>query len=165
MIGAPVTASPAVPGANGGYMYRTILIPLENSAADQTIIDHIKPLAKLMGSKLILIHVADGFAARHQEDLNLAPSQEMQEDQQYLNGRQEELQREGYSVQTKLACGDPSQEIIAAADHEHCDLIAMSTHGHRMVKDLILGSVASSVRHRTDIPVLMIRAKTSGESA
>lgn len=140
-------------------MYRTILIPLENSATDQTILTHIRPLAKTLGSRLILIHVADGYAARHQESLKLAESQEMREDREYLDQQREALVHEGFDVTAHLSCGDPTEEIIKMAQREHVDLIAMSTHGHRLVKDVVLGSVASAVRHRTDIPVLLVRAK------
>lgn len=141
-------------------MYRTILIPLENSATDQTILMHIRPLAQQLGSRLILIHVADGYAARYQESLRLAESEEMREDQQYLDQQREALTKEGFDVAAHLACGDPCEEIIKMAQREHVDLIAMSTHGHRLVKDVVLGSVASAVRHRTDIPVLLVRAKS-----
>jgi len=141
-------------------MYRTILIPLENSPTDQTILTHIRPLAQQLGSRLILIHVADGYAARYQESLKLAESEEMREDQHYLDQQRDILAREGFDVAAHLACGDPTDEIIKMAQREHVDLIAMSTHGHRLVKDVVLGSVASAVRHRTDIPVLLVRAKT-----
>ena len=51
----------------------------------------------------------------------------------------------------------PSREIAAAAEREGCDLIAMSTHDHRWLKDLIYGSVASEVRHISKVPVLLVR--------
>ncbi len=141
-------------------MYRTILIPLENSPADQTILEHIKPLARLMASRVILAHVADGFVARNQEQLDLAESEEMRNDVAYLEERREQLAAEGFEVTSRLACGDPADQILALAQSENCDLIAMSTHGHRFLKDVLLGSVANNVRHRTDIPVLMVRART-----
>ena len=139
-------------------MYHTILIPLENSWADETILNHIKALARLMGSRLILVHVADGVVARNQEQLNLDESEEMRLDRQYLEERRAALAGEGFEVSARLACGDPADEIVSVAAEEHCDLIAMSTHGHRLIKDVVLGSVASAVRHRTDIPVLLVRA-------
>jgi nucleotide-binding universal stress UspA family protein len=142
-------------------MYRTILIPLENSPADATILAHIQPLARLTGGRLILVHVADGFAARNQEQLDLEDSEEIQADRAYLEKRRQELAQGGFPVTTALLCGDPADQILALAQREGCDLIAMSTHGHRLVKDVLLGSVANSVRHRTDIPVLLIRAHLS----
>jgi nucleotide-binding universal stress UspA family protein len=123
-------------------MYQHILIPLENSPADETILKHIRGLARLTGGRLTLVHVADGFMARNQEQLGLDESVEMREDRAYLEQRRAEL----------------AAQILAIAERESCDLIAMSTHGHRLIGDLILGSVASEVRHRTEIPVLLVRA-------
>lgn len=140
-------------------MYPTILIPLENSPADQTILDHVKTLAKLTGSRLILIHVADGWAARNFDQLNLAESEEIQEDRAYLELRAAELQSEGFSVSSALAMGQPSDEIIKFVQANPVDLIAMSTHGHRFVSDIIHGSTADKVRHVVDVPVLLLKAR------
>ncbi len=139
-------------------MYKKILVPLENSIADEAILHHIRPLAHLMGASLVLAHVADGYVARLQDDLDLQDSEEIQKDKVYLESRKNELNQEGFQVNTYLLRGEPSDEILSIAKKEKCDLIAMSTHGHRFLQDLILGSVAENVRHRTDIPVLMIRS-------
>ena len=140
-------------------MYRKILVPIENSAADQTILDHLKPLARLTGASLVLMHVADGWAARNYKTLNLAESEEMQQDQAYLEKRAGELRGEGFTVEYLLALGEPSDEIVKAAVAFGVDLIAMSTHGHRLIGDLIYGSTADKVRHVVDIPVLMLKVK------
>jgi len=139
-------------------MYRTILIPLDNSPTDETILQHVRQLAKLMGSRLWLMHVADGHAARNQAQLNLEDSEEIRDDRAYLAKRKAELEAEGFEVDAHLDVGDPAGCIIDWAERIGADLIAMSTHGHGPIKDLMLGSVASGVRHRTDIPVLLIRA-------
>jgi nucleotide-binding universal stress UspA family protein len=140
-------------------MYRHILVPLDNSPTDEAILTHIRGLARLCGSRLTLLHVADGFMARNQERLGLDESDEMRADRAYLEQCQHDLAGEGFKVDTILACGEPTEHILATAEQENCDLIAMSTHGHRLLGDLILGSVANEVRHRTDIPVLLIRGQ------
>lgn len=139
-------------------MYKKILIPLDNSSSDQAIVDHIQPLAKMTGAEIILVHVADGYVARLQNQLNLADSQEIKEDETYLEKRTAQLKRAGFKATSRLVQGEPADEILALAHQEGCDLIAMATHGHKFVKDLVLGSVAEAIRHRTDIPVLMIRS-------
>lgn len=139
-------------------MYRKILIPLDHSKVDDTILNHIRPLARLCQATLVLVHVADGYGARFQEQLNLEDSEEIRKDRLYLMARKEELTKENFQVDAFLTRGDPADEITAIAEKENCDLIAMSTHGHRFLKDLLLGSVAENVRHRTQIPVLMIRS-------
>ncbi len=138
-------------------MYKTILVPLENTPTDETILTHIRPLARLLGSSLVLMHVADGHVARNQKQLNLEDSQEIRDDREYLARRERELAGEGFSVRVILESGNPAAKLAAAAEREGADLIAMATHGHTAVTDLILGSVASALRHTTRLPVLMIR--------
>jgi nucleotide-binding universal stress UspA family protein len=140
-------------------MYERILIALENSPTDRAVLDHIGPLARLTGAALTLIHVADGFVARNQDQFNLSDSEEIKTDRDYIEGIKAELSGQGHDVSTVLAQGDPAKEIAAAADAHDCDLIAMATHGHRLLADFVLGSVASQVRHLTTVPVLLVPAK------
>jgi nucleotide-binding universal stress UspA family protein len=138
-------------------MYQRILVPLEASDYDDAILAHVRELAKLCGSSVVLIHVADGWAARNQHQLGLRESDEMKQDREYLESRADALEAAGIDVECVLAGGDPAAEIAAAAEREKCDLVAMSTHGHKGVQDLLRGSVANEVRHQTTIPVLMVR--------
>ncbi len=140
-------------------MYKKILIPLENSAADRTILDHVRQLGRLTGAALHLVHVADGWVARNYENFNLRESDEMKNDRTYIESVAEELRGEGFSVEQVLALGDPASEIIKIAEAVNADLIAMSTHGHRFISDLLYGSTADKVRHRVDIPVLLLKAR------
>ena len=141
-------------------MYEHILIPLENSAADQTIIDHIKPLARLTSAKLLLVHVATGWAARNFDQLNLAESEEIKTDRAYLKTRCQELTRDGFMVDAVLAMGEPSEQIIKLSRERQVDLIAMSTHGHGFLKDVLLGQTVEKVRHAVEVPVLLLKART-----
>ena len=139
-------------------MYRHILIPLENSQADETILAHIKPLARLTGAKLLLVHVADGWVARNYDQLQLAESEEMKQDRAYLENRTRELVAEGFQCDALLALGEPSYEIIKMAREKDVDLIAMTTHGHRFISDILYGATADKVRLAVDVPVLLVRA-------
>jgi len=138
-------------------MYRRILVPLEHSLYDEVILDHVRQLATLCKSSLLLMHVADGWAARHQKSLQLRESEEMRLDREYLEGWCATLRDEGFEADSLLAGGDPATEIASAAEREHCDLIAMAVHGHRGLQDVIYGTTANTVRHRTMVPVLMVR--------
>lgn len=140
-------------------MYQRILIAVENSPADQTILTHVGDLARITGAELLLVHVADGFAARHFDQLNLRESEEMRTDREYLDTLQRQLTERGLAVQTKLATGDPATELVRAADEHAVDLIAMSTHGHRFLNDVLRGATADRVRHIVKVPVLLLRAK------
>lgn len=145
-------------------MYKRILVPVENSPYDVAIIEHVRGLAKLCGASVVLIHVADGWAARNANQLDLRESEEMRQDREYLEQLCDELERGGIDADSVLAGGEPSKEIAEAADREGCDLIAMSTHGHRFVKDVLYGSVANEVRHITRVPVLLVRGGPPPES-
>ncbi len=139
-------------------MYQHILVAVEHSKADEAILDHIISLARMTNGRLLLVHVADGFAARHFEDLQLRESEEIRDDRAYLQRRADELRNAGLQVDCRLAMGDPATEIIKIADEEHVDLIAMSTHGHRFLSDLVHGTTVDKVRHTVRVPVLLLRA-------
>jgi nucleotide-binding universal stress UspA family protein len=140
-------------------MYRKILVALENSPADATILAHTRGLARLTGAELLLVHVADGWAARNFDQLNLRESEEMKQDRAYLERVRAELAADGLTVSAQLAKGDPADEIIRVAEEGHVDLIAMSTHGHRFIADVLFGTTVSKVRHLVKIPVLLLRAQ------
>ena len=146
-------------------MYKRILVALEHSSYDAAIIEHVRKLAHFCGASVVLIHVADGWAARNVKQLNLRESEEMRVDREYLEQTSEALVADGIESESVLAGGDPGKEIADAAIRERCDLIAMSTHGHRFVKDLLYGSVANEVRHLSRIPVLLVRGESGSSSA
>jgi nucleotide-binding universal stress UspA family protein len=141
-------------------MYQKILVALENSSADKSLLPHVTALARRFQSHLLLIHVADGWVARNFNKLKLAESEEMRADRSYLQAIAAKISSEGISVSLHLALGDPPGEILKAAEGNGCDLIAMTSHGHRLLGDLILGSTIHEVRHRTLIPILLVRAGT-----
>jgi len=140
-------------------MYRRILVAIENSPADQTILAHVSELARLTGATLLLVHVADGWAARYFDQLKLRESEEMKIDRTYLDTLRADLEGRGLTVETRLAMGDPANELVKVSEEHGVDLIAMSTHGHRFVKDVLLGATADKVRHLVKVPVLLLRAQ------
>jgi universal stress protein A len=140
-------------------MYQRILVPVEHSAYDDVILNHVRKLVRSChDASIVLIHVADGWAARNINQLKLRESEEMKSDREYIEGIADTLEREGFQAEAILAGGDPAKEIAACAEREKCDLIAMATHGHRGLSDVIRGSVASELRHISMLPVLMVRA-------
>lgn len=138
-------------------MYETILVTLDGTPTDRAIVEHVKQLAKIAHSRLVLLHVADGWAARtYGRD---AVSAEIAEDTAYLQKVKAELQAEGIPTEAELAYGEPDQQIVRWVEQKGCDLVAMSTHGHRFLADLFLGTTATRVQHRIRVPVLLLRAK------
>ncbi len=138
-------------------MYRRILVAVEHSPADATILTHVKALALLTGGEVLLVHVADGWAARNFEQLQLRESEEMAGDRAYLEQIAAEFAAVPLTVSTKLAMGDPATELIRLVEEWRADLIAMSTHGHRFVNDLLRGTTVNRVRHEVKVPVLLLR--------
>src|SRR5580765_5482632 len=139
-------------------MYKRILVAIEHSAADSTILSHVSALARLTGAELLLVHVADGWAARNFDQLKLRESEEMVADRAYLEQLKAELTGRGLTVQTQLAMGDPATELIRAVEEHQVDLLAMSTHGHRFIADVLHGATADRVRHMVKVPVLLLKA-------
>jgi manganese transport protein len=138
-------------------MYRKILVALENGPADHALLPHVRELALRLGSELLLLHVADGWAARNFDGLKLAESEEMKADRAYLEAAAQILRADGLVVAVQLALGNPPAEIVKVATVEACELIALCGHGHRLLGDLIHGSTINEVRHNTHIPVLVVR--------
>jgi nucleotide-binding universal stress UspA family protein len=138
-------------------MYDTILVTLDGTPTDRAIIEHIKQLAKLAHSRLVLLHVADGWAARTYGPDAVSP--EISEDTAYLEKVRAEFQSAGIPAEAELAFGEPANEIIRWVKQKGCDLVAMSTHGHRFLADVFLGTTATRVQHNISAPVLLLRAK------
>ncbi len=146
-----------LPSSIGTAMYDTILVTLDSTPTDRAIVEHVKQLAQLAHSRVVLLHVADGWAARtYGRD---AVSPEISEDTAYLEKIREEFKALGIAADAELAYGDPVKEIVRWVEEKGCDLVAMSTHGHRFLADLFLGTTASRVQHSISVPVLLLRAK------
>ena len=132
---------------------------LDHTTADDSLLPQVTELARLCGAVLLLVHVADGWAAQWQNELNLNDSDEVRRDTRYLQQRVDELQRAGITTEHCLSRGNPAQEILQIAAEHQCDLIAMTSHGHRFIADVWLGSTIDKVRHQSNIPLLLVRAK------
>jgi manganese transport protein len=146
-------------------MYKRILVALENARSDTAILPHVSQLAHIVGAELVLFHVADGFAARNFAQLDLAESEEIKADRNYLEEIARGLRDTGLIVKAVLAMGNPPQEILRAAETELCDLIAMTSHGHKLLGDIFLGSTIDRVRHNTHVPILVVREPKRAEES
>jgi nucleotide-binding universal stress UspA family protein len=138
-------------------MYETILVTVDGTATDRAIIEHVKSLAKLAQSRVVLLHVADGWAARTYGADAVSP--EIAQDNAYLEKVRREFESAGISADAELAYGNAPDEIVKWVQQKGCSLVAMSTHGHRFLADLFLGTTATRVQHRISVPVLLLRAK------
>ena len=138
------------------HLYKKILVTLDITPTDRAIIEHVKDLAKLAKSNVVLLHVADGWAARIFGKDAISP--EITEDTAYLEKVRNEFQSISIPAEFRLAYGEPVKEIVEWVNKEGCDLIAMSTHGHKFLADIFLGTTASRVQHRVNVPVILLKA-------
>src|SRR5215475_2264035 len=105
-------------------MYKTILLTLDGTPTDRAIIDHVKQLAKLAQSRVVLLHVADGWAARTYGSDAVSP--EIAADTAYLEKVRAEFQSVDVPAEAELAYGEPVKEIVRWVRQKGCDLVAMS---------------------------------------
>jgi len=143
----------------GVLMFKKILVALDHSKADSVLVPQVKQLAALTQAEILLLHVSTGWAAQWQENLNLSDSKEIKEDRQYLEGVAQELRDEGFRVTTRHERGEPARAILQTAREEQCDLIAMAAHGHKLIADLIHGTTIPKVRHASEVPIFLVKAK------
>lgn len=139
-------------------MFKKILVALDHSKADDALLPRVQELARLTGAQILLFHVSTGWVARWQRDLNLWDSEEIRDDRAYLERREKDLRGEGFEVSVRHAMGEPAEEILRIGREEKCDLIAMTTHGHRLLSDLVHGTTITRVRHEAEIPIFLIKA-------
>lgn len=138
-------------------LYKTILVTLECTPTDRPIIEHVKLLAAAMQSRVVLLHVATGVPAKyHRTD---AAGKEVEESKAFLDRARDEFTAAGIPADAELAYGEPAKEIVNWVKQKGCDLVAMSTHGHQLIADLVLGTTAIRVQHSLSVPVLLLRAR------
>ena len=140
-------------------MFKKILVALDHSKADSVLLPQVVELAKLTQAEVLLLHVSTGWAAQWQDNLNLSDSQEMKEDREYLDSVARRLLAEGLTVSTRHDRGRPAEAILKTARREGCDLIAMAAHGHKLIADLIHGTTIDKVRHESEIPIFLVKAR------
>jgi nucleotide-binding universal stress UspA family protein len=140
-------------------MFKKILVALDHSKADTFLLPRVKELARLTGAEILLLHVSTGWAAQWQENLNLCDSREMREDREFLEKVGEELRGENFHVSLRHEIGEPARAILRTAQAERCDLIAMATHGHRLISDLVHGTTITKVRHESTTPLFLVKAE------
>jgi nucleotide-binding universal stress UspA family protein len=132
-------------------LYRRILLPLDGSAVDHPVLEHVRRLATAFHSEVVLLRVAHF----HTRD---TMTHEVEDARAVLDRVAPTIQNQGFPVRTVVGRGEPADDIVEQAEALDCDLIAMGTHGHGTLKRVVLGSIAEKVRHATDVPLLLVKA-------
>jgi nucleotide-binding universal stress UspA family protein len=145
-------------------MYKTILVPLDGSKRAERILPHVEKLAMHYHATLILLQVVEppplivgpeGDITLHQQDIERL----VRKAEDYLAAARGEFHEKGIETRTLVAHGPVVEAIIAAAEHEEVDLIAIASHGRSGLSQVFYGSVAAGVLHRIDRPLLVIRSQ------
>jgi manganese transport protein len=149
------TSAAAVAADLPAPVYRKILVPLDHSARDRAAIAHAAYLARLHNATLHLLHVEEGATSRLFGPI--ASDAEVQTGEEYFHGIVDSLADQGLAAELSVVYGQrPKDEIVKLAREIQPDLIVMGAHGHRGVKDLILGNTINGVRHAVSAPVLVV---------
>ena len=147
-------------------MYQTILVPLDGSKRAEAILPHVEQLAAGGETEIILLEVitpsvslVDDFGGYIEQAVDEVRSRS-EAAERYLKSLSGELRQKGVAGKTRVElASDIVQTILAVAEDEDADLIAMSSHGRTGLARAFYGSVAAGVLHRTDRPLLLVRAE------
>ncbi len=130
-------------------MYKNILLLIDCSHVDQTIVYHIKDLARIHGSRVHLFNVIHA----HTMDQERIMTEQQTE---YFKKFTKEFQEANIEVESSTALGEPNELVLQKASEPIWDLVAMATHGHKGISDFILGSVSDKLKHKLNKPLLLI---------
>jgi len=131
-------------------MYKNILLLIDCSRVDQTIVDHIKILAGVHGSRVHLFNVIHAHTLDQERIM-------MEQQTEYFAKFTKEFKKENIEVDSSSALGEPDELILQKAGEPIWDLVAMATHGHKGFRDFILGSVSDILKHKLKKPLLLLR--------
>ena len=146
-------------------MYKKILVPLDGSKRAESILPHVEELAYHAGSQIIFLQVIElqnivtnphGYNFIGVEEISLEA--QLQQTEAYLAGLEKEFRQKNITSKSVVEVGSVAHSIIRIAEREEADLIAMASHGRTGLAHVFYGSVAASVLHLVDRPLLLIRA-------
>jgi manganese transport protein len=131
--------------------YSLIAITVDFSSSDNKAINKAIMLGGTQ-AHYILIHILESTnAVMYGENTN---DHERNEDSANLLAYKNQLIEQGYNCEFKLGFGSPKSVIPKLV--KDCDLLVMGTHGHTTFKDLLFGTTVESVRHKIDIPLVLV---------
>lgn len=137
-------------------MYRTILVPLDDSAFSERALPMATTLAQHLKSKLILTRVANASVFPG-ADATEAQVQAVREAQAHLTALASRLGEQGLDIEIAVPYGDAAEEILVEVGLHSADLVIMCTHGRSGLGRWIYGSTAEQVLHHSPAPVLLVQ--------
>jgi len=132
-------------------LYKKILVTLDGSEPAEKALPYTVTIAKLKKSSVVLFAVSLTIFVDRRDRLFKS----------YLNDAAEKLKKEGIKAVADTGYGDVPAEIVKYANTNKIDLIIMATHGYSKAKRGMFGSISQKVLYGTEIPVLLVRSKST----
>jgi nucleotide-binding universal stress UspA family protein len=136
-------------------VYENILLLLDCSPVDEAILNHVVELARIHNSRVHLFHVVHAHTLDQQRVL-------VAETQKCLSRAQAVFEKQHIPATCSFSEGEPSELVLAKVTGSDFDLVALATHGHRGISDVVLGSVSRVLKHDSDKPILLLRGRKQG---
>lgn len=131
------------------HVYRKILVTLDCSPVDKIIIEHVERLALQNEAQVSLLHVVHSHTLDQERVLREQAEKDLESCRQIFQDR-------GIAAGVIIRSGEPDSEILEEIDAGDYDLVAMATHGHSFIGDILFGSVSRTLKHKISIPLLLI---------
>jgi nucleotide-binding universal stress UspA family protein len=132
-------------------VYKKILVTMDCSAVDDLIIEQVTALALQNRAEVSLLHVVHSHTL--DQDRVLRENAEI-----ILTSRRDMLRSQGIEVRVVIRSGEPDDEILKEIEENDYSLVAMATHGHSFIGDILFGSVSRTLKHKIRIPLLLVGA-------
>ena len=133
-------------------VYKSILVTIDCSPVDNVILKHVAGLAIQNRALVTLLHVVHSHTLDQDRVMR-------EEAEAALNVHREALRKQGIDVCSVIRSGEPDKEILAEIKGSAYDLVAMATHGHKFLGDILFGSVSKKLKHKISVPLLLIKAE------
>ena len=131
-------------------LYENILVTIDCSPVDTVIVEHVIKLAGIHKSTVHLLHIIHS----HTLDENYSLEKKAKPE---LDRIKKQFEDQNIQTHIILKNGEPENEVVQAIREGDYDLVAMALHGHRHIFDILYGSVSDAVKHKTDVPILLIK--------
>ncbi len=131
-------------------IYKKILVTIDCSEVDGPIVAHVSALAQQNNAEVVLLHVIHAHTLDQDRALREKASTAME-------NCLETMRSEGIAAQSLIKTGEPEAEILGEIETGSYDLVAMATHGHNFIGDILFGSVSDSLKHTITIPLLLLK--------
>ena len=132
-------------------VYKKILVAIDCSPVDEAIVEHVSALARQNSAEVYLLHVVHSHTLDQERVLR-------EKCEVTLNAYRETLRAQGIAAFNLIRSGEPDDEILKEIESKDYDLVAMATHGHTFIGDLLFGSVSRKLKHKINIPLLLLKA-------